>query len=109
MLVAGKAVLISGAGPGLGRSLVKVFLDEGARVVATDRDAGALARCADEFGVRVMTCDVTDRAQCVAAVDFAVRELGGLDVLVNDAYSGGDYSTFEAADLDRWRETADVN
>lgn len=109
MLVAGKRVVVSGAGPGLGRSLVKVFCEEGANVVATDRDQAVLDRCAAEFGVAVMRCDITDGEQCAAAVAYAASELGGIDVLVNDAYSGGDYATFEAADLDQWQATAAVN
>ena len=40
---------------------------------------------------------------------LAVDSFGGVDVLVNDAYHGGDYQRFDDADLDDWRHTADVN
>jgi NAD(P)-dependent dehydrogenase (short-subunit alcohol dehydrogenase family) len=42
-------------------------------------------------------------------VALGVERFGGLDLLVNDAYHGGDYQRFEDADLDSWKTTADVN
>ena len=57
----------------------------------------------------VRVTDITDRAQCDALVARAVEEFGALDILVNDAYHGGDYSLFADADLANWRATSDVN
>jgi NAD(P)-dependent dehydrogenase (short-subunit alcohol dehydrogenase family) len=114
VLVKDKSVIISGAGPGLGRSLALAFAREGARLLVTDREADvveetvAAARAASEH-VEGTTCDITDGAQCQAAAARAVQLYGSIDVLVNDAYNGGDFATFEQADLDAWRATADVN
>jgi NAD(P)-dependent dehydrogenase (short-subunit alcohol dehydrogenase family) len=114
MLLEGKTAVVSGAGPGLGRSICVRFAQEGANVVAADVDdaaladtvAAAMAAGAKAVGVQN---DITDRAQCDAVIARAVEAFGAVDILVNDAYHGGDFSLFEDADLANWRATADVN
>jgi NAD(P)-dependent dehydrogenase (short-subunit alcohol dehydrogenase family) len=114
MLLEGKTAVVSGAGPGLGRSICARFAEEGANIVAADVDdavladtvAATVAAGAKAVGVRN---DITDRTQCDAVVARAVEAFGGVDILVNDAYHGGDFSLFEDADLANWRATADVN
>jgi NAD(P)-dependent dehydrogenase (short-subunit alcohol dehydrogenase family) len=117
VLLTGRSVIISGAGAGLGRALTLAFAREGARILVTDRDgevvdatvAAARASSGPNSAVEGMTCDITDGAQCAAAAARAIDRNGSIDVLVNDAYHGGDFSTFEHADLDAWAATADVN
>ena len=114
MLVEGKVALVSGAGAGLGRAVCLALAAEGARVVVTDCDADAVAASVDAvhdagFDAVGAVADITERAQCDAAVRQAVARYGALDILVNDAYDGGDYAMFEDADLERWRRTSDVN
>jgi NAD(P)-dependent dehydrogenase (short-subunit alcohol dehydrogenase family) len=53
--------------------------------------------------------DIRDRDACAALVEHARATFGGIDILVNDAYHGGDFQLFEAANLADWRETAEVN
>ncbi|MDZ7733298.1 MAG: SDR family oxidoreductase [Acidimicrobiia bacterium] len=53
--------------------------------------------------------DVTDAEACRGLVDLAVRELGGVDILVNNAVHNGTMAGFEGADLETWRKTMDVN
>jgi NAD(P)-dependent dehydrogenase (short-subunit alcohol dehydrogenase family) len=53
--------------------------------------------------------DITDPASCAAAVETAVAEHGGLDVLVNNAFHYGDQTPAMDADLARWRRVVDVN
>jgi len=114
MLLGGKTAIVSGVGPGLGRSICTQFAAQGATIVAGDLDPDAVAGTVDAVvaaGGRAVgaVTDITDRAQCDALVDRAVVEFGGLDILVNDAYHGGDYSLFADADLANWRATSDVN
>jgi NAD(P)-dependent dehydrogenase (short-subunit alcohol dehydrogenase family) len=114
MLLEGKTALVSGAGDGLGRSICRKFARHGASVVVGDVDGAAVkdtTAAVEAAGGRATgaVTDITDRAQCDALVEQAVNEFGGLDILVNDAYHGGDYSMFEDADLDNWRATAAVN
>jgi NAD(P)-dependent dehydrogenase (short-subunit alcohol dehydrogenase family) len=87
-----KAALITGGTTGLGFSIARRFLEEGAAVAITGRDAtigaeaeGALASLGD---VRFLRADAGDPDQVRASVDEAVGLLGGLDILVNNAGLG---------------------
>lgn len=89
-LLAGKAVLVTGGGSGLGLSMAKKFASLGARVAITGRNAERLEGAAKEIdprGERVMThaCDVRDFAQVEAMAAAVAERFGGIDVLVNNA------------------------
>ncbi|WP_206064228.1 SDR family oxidoreductase [Oleiagrimonas sp. C23AA] len=80
-----KTVLITGCSSGFGLAAAKRFADAGWRVLATMRrveDSAALAALA---GVQLARLDVTDVASIRAAVAQAQQQLGGIDVLVNNA------------------------
>ncbi len=114
MLLEGKVAYVSGIGPGMGRDISLAFAREGADVALGGRTLERLEAVAAEveaLGRRALpvVCDVADEASCTAAADRAAAELGGLDVLVNNAYDGGDAALFMDADFDRWRRTMDVN
>lgn len=91
MLLRGKVALVTGAGGvGCGRAVARRLAREGAAVVACDLDelgAHETVRLVAKDGGRAVVrgCDVRVAEQVEDAVAFAVRELGGLDVLVNDA------------------------
>lgn len=76
--LAGKTALITAAGNGIGRASAELFLKEGARVIATDIDAKALAQLQ---GVETRLLDVTDSA-AIAAI---AAEFPHIDVLLNCA------------------------
>lgn len=89
---ADRRVIVTGAGSGIGQATVARLLDEGATVVAYDVSADGLARtaaAADDAGTanRLTTAvlDVSDEDAVTVAVDTAVGDLGGLEVLVNVA------------------------
>jgi NAD(P)-dependent dehydrogenase (short-subunit alcohol dehydrogenase family) len=85
----GKVAAITGAARGIGRACAERFLDDGARVVISDVDTGALARTASELGsrgeLRAVTCDVARRADVEKLVATARDEFGRLDIMVNNA------------------------
>lgn len=88
--VEGLAVLVTGAGSGIGRAAAFLFADEGARVGVADRDGAAARAVAAEIkssGAQglALNLDVADRRAVEAAVAEAVAAFGGLDVLVNNA------------------------
>jgi NAD(P)-dependent dehydrogenase (short-subunit alcohol dehydrogenase family) len=89
-LLAGKRVLVTGGGSGLGLSMARRFAELGARVAITGRSEERLAGAAgqiDPSGERVLThaCDVRDFAQVEAMVGAVRERFGGVDVLVNNA------------------------
>lgn len=114
MLLEGKVGLVSGIGPGMGRDISLAFAREGADVALVARTQAKLDAVADEvraLGRRATTvvCDIADEAACRAAVEQTVAELGRLDIVVNNAFHGGDGKTFLDADFDEWRKVMDVN
>ena len=87
----GKVALITGGDSGIGRSVAVHFAREGADVCVcyyhADRDAEETKALVEAEGVRCMTIkgDQADESFCRQAVESCVRELGGLNVLVNNA------------------------
>ena len=88
--VAGKVVLVTGAGSGMGRATAEVFAAEGALVALTDlpgspiEDIAAALR-ARGHQARAWALDVSDAAAIRAVVAEVAAEFGGLDALVNNA------------------------
>jgi hypothetical protein len=87
-----KRAVITGGDSGIGRAVALAFAREGADVVISyleseEKDAQETAQLVEKAGRRAVTVpgDLREEAQCQAVVDAAVRELGGIDVLVNNA------------------------
>jgi len=112
---ADRRAIVTGAGSGIGQATVARLLDEGATVVGYDVSAEGLERtaaAADEAGTakRLTTAalDVSTEDAVIAAVDSALAELGGLDVLVNAAAIQRCANTHEHTLAD-WSATLAVN
>lgn len=101
-----QTVFITGASSGFGRETVKLFHQKGWNVVATMRTPDASFAALD--GVLVARLDVTDKASIASAVASAVRQFGGIDVLVNNA-GYGTLGALEAAPDAVIREQFEVN
>jgi NAD(P)-dependent dehydrogenase (short-subunit alcohol dehydrogenase family) len=82
----GKVAVITGAGSGMAKASVKVFVREGAKVVAADI-SGAEKDTAAEVGGDVLAvhCDVTQEAEVEALMDAAIEEFGRVDAVLNVA------------------------
>jgi rhamnulose-1-phosphate aldolase/alcohol dehydrogenase len=88
----GRVAVITGGAGGIGGATARRLLDEGAAVVLLDRDAPSLEAAASELEqvhgkdrLRAARCDVTEEASVAQAFEHAVREYGGVDVLVSNA------------------------
>ena len=82
---AGKTVLVTGGGKGVGKGISERFLDMGANVVVCGRNKPEqLPRAGDREAI-FTSCDVRDYEQVEACVKFTEETCGGLDVLVNNA------------------------
>jgi meso-butanediol dehydrogenase / (S,S)-butanediol dehydrogenase / diacetyl reductase len=81
-----KRVLITGGASGIGAATAARFLEEGSRVCILDRDAQACASIRQQFPqVSDLVADVTDLTQVETAFAAAVRAMGAVDVLINNA------------------------
>src|SRR5512135_3708635 len=89
MRLANKRAIVTGAASGIGYAIAERFLQEGAAVAFCDINADATNAAAKEFSSkgRVVgyVADVSKSADCRRFVEQAVKFLGGLDVLVNNA------------------------
>ena len=109
--LSGKRVIVTGAGGGLGRAFALAFARAGARVMAADINAEGAQETAAMAGGVAGAVDVTDTASCRALVAQAVAELGGVDVLVNNAalYGALERRPFQEIDEDVWDRVMAVN
>lgn len=91
--LSGKRALVTGAAQNIGRAIAERFAAAGATVVLADRQEDPIRELADRFsdvGGRALAIpvDLTQRHEAEAMVDRAIEAFGGLDVLVNNAYTG---------------------
>ncbi|WMT91882.1 SDR family NAD(P)-dependent oxidoreductase [Pelagibacterium sp. H642] len=88
-LLNGRFAVVTGAASprGLGKAMAELFVEHGATVAILDLDQGAAESAAADLGEGHLglACDVTDKAACLAAVDYLRGKWGRLDVLVNNA------------------------
>jgi NADP-dependent 3-hydroxy acid dehydrogenase YdfG len=85
----GRVVVVTGGGSGVGKAVAAGFLEGGASVVISGRDADKLNAAAAELGgganLLAVPCDVAIAAECKKLIDTATERFGKVDVLVNNA------------------------
>ena len=108
----GKVVIVTGGASGFGRATALRFADEGARVVVADLDEAGAQAVVETIGdgARAVVGDVSQLDVGRHAVEVAVDELGGLDVLVNNAgiVQGDDRDTWDTSE-EKWDRVLQVN
>ncbi|MGC4026916.1 MAG: SDR family oxidoreductase [Mesorhizobium sp.] len=102
---AGVRVVVTAGGSGIGLTIAKAFADVGATVAICDVDHKAVEQSA--FFAR--RCDVSDEKQVIAFFQSVKGQLGGVDVLVNNAGIAGPTKLIEDVSLSEWERTLAVN
>jgi NAD(P)-dependent dehydrogenase (short-subunit alcohol dehydrogenase family) len=110
---AGRHVIVTGGGRGIGQATARAFAAEGAGVLVLGRRAADLEETVrqidgDAGAAWLMTCDVRDDAQVEAAVQAAADRWDRIDVLINNAGIDDD-TPFLDIDHARWRAVIDTN
>jgi 3-oxoacyl-[acyl-carrier protein] reductase len=104
-----RVAIVTGAASGIGLAVAARFAQEGAHVVALDRDTAGLGSLHAAIpGVTVYHCDVTDHSALQHAVAETQRRHGRIDVLVNNA-GFSYYKLHVDSTLEEWRRTQAVN
>ena len=91
----GNVAIVTGCSTGLGVQMAKALASQGANIVALARRQNLIdevaAEISKEFGVKAIgvPCDITDTEKVNAAVDTVLKEFGRIDILINNAGTGG--------------------
>lgn len=114
MLLKDRVAVVVGVGSGLGRAIALGAASEGADVVVGARSEGSLQTITSEIealGRRALgvPMDVTNPDDCERLAAEASEKMGGIDVLVHNAYFDGPAAEFVDADLSLWRRSVEVN
>ena len=105
----GKRAVVTGAANGIGRAIVELFLNRGARLVAADIDGDALdAAFGDDDAIVPVAGDISDNAVQDCVLETARSHFGGLDILVNNAgiVVAGEFDTLSD---EQWDHIMGVN
>lgn len=111
----GRKALITGGDSGIGRAVAIAFAREGADVMISylseDQDARETARLVEEARRKavLMPGDIGQEAHCIALVEAAVEQLGGLDILVNNAAYQMARESLQEVSAEEWDRTFRTN
>lgn len=114
MKLEGKSIVVTGASSGMGRDIVRLFVAEGANVVAVARRAERLEELAAELAGAAGTVvpyvgDISQLEVCEGMIDKAIAEFGKLDVLVNNAGIMDDMATVASFSDEKFNALMAVN
>lgn len=103
----GKIAFITGACSGIGLATARVFIAEGAQVLAADiqDDRGAELEARFAGKLKYCRCDVLQPEQIQRAIDLAAEHFGGLDIVFNNAGAAGERGGIEQLTLEGWDRT----
>ena len=103
-----KVGLITGAAQGLGKEMAKIMISQGATMVITDINEKSLLETAEELSCKHMVMDVTKEDQWKNVISNIEKDIGSLNILVNNAGIGGG-GDVESTDLESWHLVHSVN
>lgn len=106
-----RVALVTGGTKGIGRGIAKAFVDEGAKVFISGRDATAGERAASDLGsaAEYIGCDVSDAGAIQRMVDAVAAKAGRLDILVNSAGGATAFSPIADMSDEMWEDMLTLN
>ncbi|MGR9209068.1 SDR family oxidoreductase (plasmid) [Rhizobium leguminosarum] len=111
----GKRAIITGGDSGIGRAVAIAYAREGADLVISyldeDEDADETKRLVEQAGRKaiLVSGDIQDPAHCRQIVETTVKELGGIDILVNNAAHQASFKSIDEISDEEWELTFKVN
>ena len=111
----GKRAIITGGDSGIGRAVAIAYAREGADIVISyldeDEDADETKRLVEQAGRKavLVSGDIQDPALCRQIVETAVKEFGGIDILVNNAAHQASFKSIDEISDEEWELTFKVN
>lgn len=110
MRFAGKVAVVTGAASGIGKAATFKLAGEGALVYAADIDeVGGQALASQSNGkIRFVRCDVCNAADIEALMNHVAADAGGIDILFNNAASGGDRAAIDEITPEGWDHTMNL-
>jgi len=114
MLLQNKIAIITGGSRGIGKTIARVFLREGARVMLAARSEDELKETQKEFradfsGVEIFPFDVTKEEDNRNLIQRTIEAFGGVDILINGAGIYGPIGSSESVDFRAWKQTYEIN
>ena len=104
-----KNILITGASGGIGTALVKKFVSLGANVLGSGTKTEKLELIKKQYpNIKVKKCDINNHLEIEEFMDSVSLELGGLDVLINNAGINLDNLSIRMKD-EEWKKVIDIN
>jgi len=104
-----KKILITGASGGIGNELVKKFISLGGNVLGTGTKSEKLDKIKKQYpDIKVKKFDISDHSKIEEFMDEVSLELGGIDILINNAGTNVDNLSLRMKD-EEWKKVIDVN
>ena len=104
-----KKILITGASGGIGRDLVKKFVSLGGDVLGSGTKAEKLDSIKKQYSsIKVKKFDISEHSRIEEFIDDVTLELGGLDILINNAGINSDNLSLRMKD-EEWKKVIDIN
>ncbi len=114
MSLQGKVAIVTGGGQGIGKAIAKRFLEENSKVVIAEIDAEAGRETAAQLHhlgeIQFIETDVSQEESVKSLIEAVVRDLGRIDILVNNAaLAAPENPPVEELSLAEWNQTLAVN